>query len=122
LLSSHCVCPARVAAVVASSFCLSYLFQLAALGMLWFLPDQKAEAQARKQHWPKHPKYAVITVTMLSLALVYSVTVNFLAMTESTMCLRIVGGDGCDGAAAPPPTSAPNATIFSNGTVVCVPV
>ena len=27
--------------------------------------------------------------------LVYSVTVNFLAMFPSTMCLKIAGGEGC---------------------------
>ncbi len=40
-------------------------------------------------------KSAWTSVVLISVGLVYSVTINFLAMFPSTMCLRIAGGDGC---------------------------
>eukprot|EP00965_Chrysotila_dentata_P208015 6184463-Pleurochrysis_carterae.AAC.4 len=59
------------------------------------LPDQKAEAQRRKQTWPHHPCYATCTLVLAGLALAYGVTVNMLSMFEQTMCLKFAGGHGC---------------------------
>ena len=36
------------------------------------------------------------TIALLSVCLAYSLTVNFLSLNESTMCLKIAGGEGCD--------------------------
>lgn len=80
---------------VAESFTLSYFFAFAALGFVWFLPSQKAEAQYRKKNWGSWVGYAYITVGVLGLAFVYALTVDFLSMNENTMCLKFAGGDGC---------------------------
>jgi len=80
---------------VFKSFLLTYFFAFASLGLLFLLPNQKAHAQHRKKHWPKSTAYAVITVVVLFVALTYSLTVNFLSMFPSTMCMKVAGGDGC---------------------------
>ena len=89
--------------MVAWSFLTQYAFALGSLITLPLLPDQKAETHRRKREWPKHTGYAVTTVTIIFVALSYALTVNFLAMGESTMCLRIAGGQGCG---REPPTQA----------------
>ena len=55
----------------------------------------QADAQRRKREWDRRPSYAVATLSLLSVALTYSLSVNFLSMFESTMCLKIAGGAGC---------------------------
>ena len=77
------------------SFTLSYFFGLISLLFLYFLPRQKAETQHRKKTWGHHSAYAYIVVITLFLAMCYALTVNFLSMSEDTMCLRFAGGDGC---------------------------
>ena len=77
------------------SFLLSYFFAFLSLCTLPLLPSQRAEAQARKKAWDKSDAYAWTSVVLISVGLVYSVTINFLAMFPSTMCLRIAGGNGC---------------------------
>mmetsp|Transcript_14307 Transcript_14307/g.42693 ORF Transcript_14307/g.42693 Transcript_14307/m.42693 type:complete len:588 (+) Transcript_14307:318-2081(+) len=81
---------------VAASFAVSYAFSFLSLCTLPLLPGQKAEAQDRKKRWEKKDAYAYVSVILISGGLVYSVTVNFLAMFPATMCLKIAGGDGCD--------------------------
>jgi len=80
---------------VALSFGISYLFSFLALGFLFLLPTQKAMAQERKRTWGKSSTYAYITCGLLFCALCYSLSVNFLAMFPSTMCLKFAGGTGC---------------------------
>lgn len=80
---------------VALSFGLSYGFSFLALIFLLLLPNQKAEAQERKATWGRSPTYAYITCGLLFVALTYSLSVNFLAMFPSTMCLKFAGGQGC---------------------------
>ena len=60
------------------------------------MPNQKADALHRRRTWPHHTGYALGTIALLVLAMAYSLTVHFLAMFESTMCLPIAGGQGCD--------------------------
>ena len=81
---------------VAASFALSYFFAFAAQLTLLLLPGQKEEAQRRKRMWPRRTRYAVISVVLVAVALAYSLTINFLSVSEATQCLRIVGGHGCD--------------------------
>jgi len=79
------------------SFLLSYAFPCFSLfAVCYFLPEQKQQTQERKKTWKKRPIYAIFTITLLSLAFIYSLTVNFLAMSPSTMCLKFAGGDGCE--------------------------
>mmetsp|Transcript_30477 Transcript_30477/g.69805 ORF Transcript_30477/g.69805 Transcript_30477/m.69805 type:complete len:587 (+) Transcript_30477:526-2286(+) len=80
---------------VFSSFLLSFAFACASLLFLRLLPDQKAEAQTWKRTLPHRDAYARVTVGILSVALVYSLTINFLSMHPHTMCLRLAGGHGC---------------------------
>ena len=80
---------------VGASFAVSYVFAFLSLATLPLLPNQKDEAQERKRKWDKKDAYAYVTVGLVAVGLVYSTTVNFLAMFPSTMCLRLAGGDGC---------------------------
>ena len=80
---------------MASSFALSYVFSFASLGFLCLLPRQKEDAQRRKREWAHRPVYAIAIVLLLGVALTYSLSVNFLSMFESTMCLKFAGGAGC---------------------------
>ena len=59
--------------------------------------DQSREAQKRKRDWPENDGYMYFTICLLMVCLIYSLTVNFLSLNESTMCLRIAGGEGCEG-------------------------
>ena len=80
---------------VAWSYAVSYAAGLVSLGFLYFLPDQKAQAQYRVQHWGKSKRYAQATLLIVVTCWTYAVTVNLLAMFPSTACLNWVGGDGC---------------------------
>lgn len=80
------------------SFLLSYFFPMLSLAVVfYFLPDQKKQAQERKANWKKRPIYGILTLVLLSMAFTYSLTVNFMAMSPETMCMKFAGGDGCDG-------------------------
>ena len=82
---------------VFSSFVLSYAFPIFSLvAVFYFLPSQKQETQDRKKNWKKRPIYGIATLCLLSVAFIYSLTFNFLAMFPSTMCLKLAGGDGCE--------------------------
>lgn len=81
---------------VFGSFLVSYGFTFLSMFLLPLLPNQKEDAQLRKQTWPKNAMYGYISVAMLTIALIYSLTVEFLSMFPSTMCLEFAGGDGCD--------------------------
>ena len=81
---------------VAYSFHLTYLMVFISVMFIYFLPDQKEEAQARKATWSRHNRFAYISVIVVFFALIYAITVNFLAMFPSTSCMKIVGGDGCE--------------------------
>ena len=80
---------------VGLSFAISYLFAFLALALLPLLPRQKDEAQYRKRNWDKHDAYAWISIGLITVGLVYSATVNMLAMFPNTMCLKLAGGAGC---------------------------
>ena len=82
--------------LVASSFALSYAFSFASFAVLPLMPDQKAQAQWRKRAWPTHRGFGVATLLLLGLTFAYSVTLTLLTMFPSTMCLELVGGEGCD--------------------------
>ena len=86
----------RFRSVVALSFVVSYLFSFLSLLALPLLPSQKAEAQRRKREWSENEGYMWFTIVLLSVCLAYSLTMNFLSLNESTMCLRIAGGEGCE--------------------------
>ena len=92
--------------VVATSFLVSYGFAAASLLTLPLMPNQKADAQHRKATWPRHSGYARATLVLLGVAQAYSLTLNGLAMNEATMCLRLVGGQGCEG-----PTNATHSPV-----------
>jgi len=102
------------------SFVLSYGFGFLSLATLYFLPQQKAEAQKWKTTWSRRPIYGYVTIAMLSAAFIYSLTVNFMSMFPSTMCLEFAGGDGCDST----PTKQPmysNSSNSSNASSAMLP-
>lgn len=65
-------------------------------------PRACAATQARKRNRPRATRYASISLTILGLALCYSLTVNLLSIFPSTSCLYIAGGEGCDADDADP--------------------
>ena len=86
----------RFRQVVALSFVISYLFSFLSLLALPLLPSQKGDAQRRKRDWPEKEGYMWFTIVLLSVCLAYSLTVNCLSLNESTMCLKLAGGEGCE--------------------------
>merc|ERR1711879_97765 len=82
--------------VVYSSFLVQYGFSAASLLYLCFLPKQKEDAQEPKRTWTRRTVYGVVIMTLLGLAFCYSLTINLLSIFPSTMCMKIVGGNGCD--------------------------
>ena len=72
-------------------------FAFAAQVPLLLIPRQKEECQQRKRAWSRRYAYAAFSVGLVGLALVYSLTVNFLSIFEGTACLKIAGGHGCGG-------------------------
>ena len=81
---------------VAWSYFVSYACGLAALGFLYFLPDQKVETLQRLKEWGSKRWYAQATVAGTLLLWIYAMTANLLVMFPSTSCLKLVGGSGCD--------------------------
>jgi len=80
---------------VAWSYAVGYMAGLAALGFLYFMPDQKVETLNRIKNWGSRKKYAQWTVVTVYIAWIYAITVNLLVMFPSTACSTWVGGDGC---------------------------
>jgi len=80
---------------VAFSALATYIFSLASLLLLPLLPQQKADAQKRKSEWGGCDLYAYATASLLTLALVYCLFVDFISLSPSLSCLRFVGGSGC---------------------------
>ena len=74
---------------------------------LLLMPNQKADALHRKRTWPRHDGYAYATIALLVLGQAYSLTLNIGAMFESTACLPLFGGQGC------------NATVTSLNATAC---
>uniref|UniRef100_A0A7S3JW41 Folate/biopterin transporter n=1 Tax=Aureoumbra lagunensis TaxID=44058 RepID=A0A7S3JW41_9STRA len=81
---------------VALSFVVSYAFAFTSLLTLPLLPDQKDDAQRRKRTAPSKDLYAWVALIILGIGLLYSFTINVLAVIPKTSCLRIAGGAGCD--------------------------
>ena len=81
--------------LVALSYVISYIFGFASLAFLPLLPNQKADTQERKASTQRHSTFAIANVSILGVAIVYAVTVNFLAVFPATSCLEIAGGEGC---------------------------
>ncbi|CAE7901339.1 hypothetical protein AK812_SmicGene26191 [Symbiodinium microadriaticum] len=80
---------------VASSFFLSYIIKVLGIGTLMLLPSQKEDAQQRKTEWSRRPVFAIISVAMLGVCLLYSLVGDFLVLDPSLTCLHLLGGKGC---------------------------
>jgi len=80
---------------VAISYGIGYACGIVGLGLLYFLPAQKAQAQQWIRDWPKRVGYARATVALLLVSWVFAISSNMLAMFPSTSCMRVVGGSGC---------------------------
>ena len=59
------------------------------------MPDQKADTHARKASRPRHRGFAIASIALLTIGLLYSLTVNLLTIFPATSCLEFVGGPGC---------------------------
>ncbi|TMW58502.1 hypothetical protein Poli38472_010061 [Pythium oligandrum] len=71
---------------------LSYVAKLFSLVFLVWLPRQKAETQALKEHGGRSKRMGILTVSYCGFALVWSILTNLFAIFESTKCLKITGG------------------------------
>lgn len=80
---------------VAISYGIGYACGIVGLGLLVFLPAQKAQAHCWIRQWPKRVGYARATIALLLFSWVFAISSNMLAMFPSTSCMRIVGGSGC---------------------------
>lgn len=65
------------------------------MGLLFLLPKQKTDTQELARTGGSNKFLGGITIVYLSFSLVWSVTVNTLAIFDSTSCLLIAGGTGC---------------------------
>ena len=72
-------------------FLLGAACKILSLVLLPLLPRQKAEAQAKKNRGTSKAM-GLFTIAYLLVAWVWSVTIHFLNMFESTRCLAIAGG------------------------------
>ncbi|KDO28880.1 hypothetical protein SPRG_05751 [Saprolegnia parasitica CBS 223.65] len=79
---------------VSYCFLISYASKLAALGWLFLLPPQKAEMQALKKRGGKSKLAGGILIAVFVIALIFSVSTNFMSIYPSTKCYRIAGGKG----------------------------
>ncbi|KAK1948168.1 putative folate-biopterin transporter 4 [Phytophthora citrophthora] len=69
---------------------------LCSLAFLAMLPRQKEQTRAMKQLGGSSYFMGVVTVTYLLFALLWTTTTSLLSIFESTSCLVIAGGNGCD--------------------------
>jgi len=82
--------------LIALSYVLSYGFSFGSLLLLPLMPNQKADAAHRKATRPRGKVFAVIILSTLVVALVYSLVLSVLSVIPSTSCLPLAGGPGCD--------------------------
>ncbi|RMX68487.1 hypothetical protein DD238_000964 [Peronospora effusa] len=62
---------------------------------LVFLPRQKEETQELLRTGGSSKMMGVFTIIYVSIAFVWALMTNIMAMFESTSCLVIAGGKGC---------------------------
>ncbi|KAG7378478.1 hypothetical protein PHYPSEUDO_010053 [Phytophthora pseudosyringae] len=73
-----------------------YAFNVFSLVFLVMLPRQKEQTQVMKRLGGSSYVMGVVTVVYLVFALVWSVMTNVMSIYDSTSCLVIAGGEGCD--------------------------
>ncbi|KAL3674343.1 hypothetical protein V7S43_000299 [Phytophthora oleae] len=74
---------------------ISYAMTIFSWAFLFLLPRQKEETQELARTGGSNRILGGITIFYLAFSLVWSVTVNTLAVFDSTSCLVIAGGTGC---------------------------
>ena len=67
-----------------------------ALALTLTPPLAQDETHARKASRPHSPWFSLASVLLVVLALAYALTIDFLAISPATACLRIAGGEGCE--------------------------
>eukprot|EP00439_Symbiodinium_sp_Y106_P057646 s271_g8.t1 len=67
---------------VASSFLLSYVIKVLGIGTLLLLPSQKEDAQQRKAEWSRRPVFAIISIAVLGVCLLFSLVGDFLDLEK----------------------------------------
>ncbi|EQC37716.1 hypothetical protein SDRG_04743 [Saprolegnia diclina VS20] len=75
-------------------FLLSYGVRLAGLLWLFLLPPQREALRSLKQHGTPSAVAGATLILVFVLALLLSVTTNFMSIYPSTKCYRIAGGHG----------------------------
>lgn len=81
---------------VAWSYVVSYVTTLASFFLVFLIPDQKVEAQQRKENWGHKRSYGVLVLLVPGICCCYSLVLLVLTNLESTACMPWVGGKGCD--------------------------
>ncbi|EQC32763.1 hypothetical protein SDRG_09735 [Saprolegnia diclina VS20] len=85
---------------VAYSYFVAYGSVLIGCLCVFLLPNQKAAVAELKKNGGSQPKVAAAIFFILFAVLCTSITGNLSSMFESTRCMRLAGGAGCD--EAPP--------------------
>jgi len=82
------------------SYIISFGFQILIIMSVFLLPKQKRQAQEWREKCEKQDSgksyNAVVFVSLAVVGLVGAAVMNFMTMFESTSCLMIAGGPGCD--------------------------
>ncbi|OQR92298.1 Folate-Biopterin Transporter (FBT) Family [Achlya hypogyna] len=81
---------------VAYTYLIYYACFLIACFTSFFLPSQKLQLHALQRTGGQYPIIGGCVITVMFCLLVYSITCSILSMFESTSCLMIAGGNGCE--------------------------
>ncbi|OQR89050.1 transmembrane protein [Achlya hypogyna] len=93
---------------VAYSYVVVYAAVVIGCFFIFLLPSQKAAVAELKKHGGSYPKVATFIFFTIFTILCTSITGNLSSMFDSTRCLKLAGGPGCD----VEPSSAYLAGIF----------
>ncbi|OQR82470.1 Folate-Biopterin Transporter (FBT) Family [Achlya hypogyna] len=88
---------------VTYTYFISYACKIAALGWLFMLPPQKEAMQELKKRGGSSKLAGGALVVVFFMALIFSVTTNFMSVYPSTKCYRIAGGKGTVNGSCPLP-------------------
>jgi hypothetical protein len=81
---------------VTYAYLIAYGFNLFSIVFAIWLPRQKKEARALKKNGGRSKWIGIFTIFYITFALAWTIMTNILSLFDSTKCLRIAGGNGCN--------------------------
>jgi hypothetical protein len=85
----------HVRSQVSIVYIIMYIFNLASLVFIIWLPRQKAELREMERVDRRNKWWGIFTIAYLAFSLLWTLMTNILSLFDSTSCLRIAGGSGC---------------------------